>query len=69
VYGVSPGYEDLRWDGLEFSREAFARVTSVDPAVWREEFNLHGELFDRLRDRLPARLEAERRKFAERVAG
>jgi phosphoenolpyruvate carboxykinase (GTP) len=69
VFGLSPNYEDLRWDGLDFSREAFDRVSSVDPAAWRAEFKLHGELFDRLRDRLPARLEAERRKFAEKVAG
>jgi phosphoenolpyruvate carboxykinase (GTP) len=69
VYGLSPTYDDLHWDGLDFSRESFERVNSTDAAAWRAEFKLHGELFDRLRERLPPRLEAERRKFANRVAG
>jgi len=69
VYGVSPSYEDLRWDGLDFSRESYDRISSTDDAAWRAEFKLHGELFDRLRDRLPPQLEAQRRKFADKVAG
>jgi phosphoenolpyruvate carboxykinase (GTP) len=68
VFGLSPAYEDLSWDGLEFSRESFECVSSIDEAAWRAEFKLHGELFDRLRDRLPGRLEAQRRKFAADVA-
>jgi phosphoenolpyruvate carboxykinase (GTP) len=67
VFGVSPSFEDLRWEGLDFSREAFDRVSSMDAAAWRTEFDLHGELFDRLRDRLPSRLEAKRREFAASV--
>ena len=67
VFGVSPSFEDLCWEGLDFSREAFERVSSIDAAAWRTEFDLHGELFDRLRDRLPSRLEAQRREFAARV--
>jgi phosphoenolpyruvate carboxykinase (GTP) len=69
VFGFSPAYEDLHWGGLDFPREAYARVSSTDAAAWREEFAMHGEHFDRLRDRLPARLEAVRRRLAERVAG
>jgi phosphoenolpyruvate carboxykinase (GTP) len=69
VFGLSPAYEDLRWDGLDFPRESFERVASNDPNAWRAEFKLHGELFDRLRDRLPAQLETQRRKFASAVAG
>ena len=68
VFGVSPAYEDLCWDGLDFSRESFARVSSTDPVAWQAEFKLHGEWFDRLRDRLPDRLEAQRRAFASAVA-
>jgi phosphoenolpyruvate carboxykinase (GTP) len=69
VYGVSPSYDDLHWGGLDLSREAFARMTFTDAAEWRAEFDQHGELFDRLRDRLPGQLEAQRRRFASRVAG
>ncbi len=69
VYGVSPSYEDLHWDGLDISREMFARMTSTDPVEWKTEFEQHGELFDRLRDRLPAQLESQRRRFASQVSG
>jgi phosphoenolpyruvate carboxykinase (GTP) len=69
VYGISPSYEDLRWDGLELSREMFARMILTDGADWQAEFHQHGEWFDRLRDRLPPELEAQRRRFASRVTG
>jgi phosphoenolpyruvate carboxykinase (GTP) len=69
VFGLSPAYEDLTWDGLEFSQESFERVSSIDPDSWRAEFKLHSELFDRLRDRLPRQLETQRRRFASAVAG
>jgi phosphoenolpyruvate carboxykinase (GTP) len=69
VFGFSPAYEDLCWDGLDFSRESFERITSTDPAAWQTEFKLHGEWLDKLRDRLPGELEAQRRRFIAAVAG
>ena len=56
VFGVSPSYEDLTWDGLEFTREQFRTITAIDPAQWRQEFKLHDELFDKLKARLPKEL-------------
>ncbi|MBL8349864.1 MAG: phosphoenolpyruvate carboxykinase (GTP) [Burkholderiaceae bacterium] len=56
VFGVSPRYEDLNWTGLDFSREQYQAVISIDRAAWRAEMALHGELFDLLAARLPSQL-------------
>jgi phosphoenolpyruvate carboxykinase (GTP) len=68
VFGISPRYEDLRWDGLAFSPASYARITSIDVQAWREEIHSHSDLFDKLRDRLPAQLEATRQKLAQRIS-
>ncbi|WP_326534410.1 phosphoenolpyruvate carboxykinase (GTP) [Pseudorhodoferax sp.] len=58
VFGVSPRYEDLRWDGLAFTREQFASVIGIDTAAWQQELKLHAELFQQLAHHLPAALPA-----------
>ena len=63
VFGVSPDYADLSWDGLDFSREDFDRITSVDRSQWLEEFKLHSELFDKLAQRLPQALVETKQRF------
>ena len=45
AFGISPHYEDIDWSGLDFSREQFEQVISVDDAAWRDELALHDELF------------------------
>lgn len=55
-FGVSPRYEDITWDGLNFSNEQFQAITAIDNQAWRTELGLHAELFDKLRERLPAEL-------------
>ena len=67
VFGVSPRYEDMRWDGLALDRAAFVQVTAVDAGEWRKELASHRELFDRLRDRLPEALERTRLALAARL--
>ncbi len=67
LLGLTPRFEDLRWDGLAFDRSAYAKVTSVDREEWRRELALHRELFDRLGDRLPAPLEHTRQALAQRL--
>ena len=54
--GFMPRYEDLDWRGLDFSKEQFASVMSVDRDIWLKEIELHGELFTKLADRLPKEL-------------
>lgn len=51
--GLVPRYDDLDWRGLEFSREQYAEVMSVDPELWRSEVMSHEVLFNKLYDRLP----------------
>ena len=51
--GWMPRYEELDWAGLDFSREQFNDIMSVDREQWKQEILLHEELFIRLYDRLP----------------
>jgi len=69
VFGVSPRYEDLRWDGLAFSRDQFSSVMAIDRDAWRIELKLHAELFAQLAHRLPAELPATMNRIGERLAG
>jgi phosphoenolpyruvate carboxykinase (GTP) len=69
VFGFSPRYEDLRWDGMAFSREQFASVIGIDTAAWQQELALHGELFKTLEYHLPAELPAAQSRIAARLAG
>jgi len=69
VFGNSPRYEDLRWDGLDFSREQFEQVTSIDRAAWQQELVLHDALFKQLSYHLPQALAAAKDALAERLKG
>jgi hypothetical protein len=42
IFGVSPRYEELEWNGLAFSREQFATVIGIDRAAWQQEMTLQG---------------------------
>ncbi|MDH4050645.1 MAG: phosphoenolpyruvate carboxykinase (GTP) [Rubrivivax sp.] len=68
LFGISPQYQDLRWEGLPFSREQYQAVSSVDPEAWRREMKLHQELFQRLSYHLPAELDATRRRIEDKLA-
>ncbi|MDT8990236.1 phosphoenolpyruvate carboxykinase (GTP) [Curvibacter sp. APW13] len=62
-FGVAPAYSEINWNGLEFSAEQFATVTSLDKAAWSEEFKLHDELFTMLSYHLPQELVATKDKL------
>lgn len=51
--GWMPRYEDLRWNGLDFDRETFLDLMSVDTEAWKAEVLSHEMLFEKLYDRLP----------------
>lgn len=51
--GWMPRYQDINWDGLDFSEEDFTKVMQVDRELWKEEILSHQALFDKLYDRLP----------------
>jgi phosphoenolpyruvate carboxykinase (GTP) len=67
VFGVSPRYEDLEWTGLDFPREQYERISTVDADDWRKEIALHSELFSRLSARLPQALQETRNSLEERL--
>ena len=51
--GWMPHYEDIEWQGLDFSKEKFEELQAFDRDAWREEVLGHEELFLDLHDRLP----------------
>jgi len=68
LFGTSPRYDDLRWDGLAFSREQFASVIGIDRAAWEQEFKLHDALFDQLAYHLPQELADAKTRLESRLA-
>ncbi|MFT3818721.1 MAG: phosphoenolpyruvate carboxykinase (GTP) [Rubrivivax sp.] len=68
VFGVSPRYEDLHWDGLAFTREQFDTVIGIDKTAWQQELKLHAELFKQLEHGLPADLPAAMQRLEARLA-
>jgi phosphoenolpyruvate carboxykinase (GTP) len=56
LFGLTPSYEDINWNGSDFTAEQFAQITSVDKNAWIEELKLHSELFDKLAYHLPKEL-------------
>ena len=69
VFGISPRYEDLRWDGLAFSREQFASVTDMNAEDWKKELALHDEHFEKLAHHLPQELVATKARMEARILG
>ncbi|HQZ03839.1 MAG TPA: phosphoenolpyruvate carboxykinase (GTP), partial [Thauera sp.] len=67
VFGVSARYDDLHWDGLNFTREQFASVVGIDKAAWKQELVLHAELFKQLEFHLPSQLPATMARIEERL--
>jgi len=68
MFGISPTFSDLTWDGLEFTEEQFAKITSIDREAWEAEFKLHRELFDKLAHRLPSELKSTKTHLEKRLS-
>jgi phosphoenolpyruvate carboxykinase (GTP) len=51
--GLMPRYEDLAWEGMDFPRETFVDLMTIDTEAWKAEVLSHEMLFERLYDRLP----------------
>jgi phosphoenolpyruvate carboxykinase (GTP) len=51
--GRMPRYEDMDWNGLEFSKKEFEDAMNIDPKLWEKEVQLQEELFVSLQDKLP----------------
>jgi len=62
--GWQPAYEDLDWEGLEeVNRKQFDQLMRVDNDMWRKELDSHGELFEKLQERLPKEFILKRELF------
>jgi phosphoenolpyruvate carboxykinase (GTP) len=68
VMGVTPGYADLNWTGLNFTSAQYQQVVGVDTSAWTREVALHGELFEQLAYHLPAELSAMKTAIEQRLA-
>ncbi|MFZ9503498.1 MAG: phosphoenolpyruvate carboxykinase (GTP) [Cyclobacteriaceae bacterium] len=51
--GWMPHYEDLDWEGLDFTPQQFDAIMQVDREQWKRELLDHAELFERMYDKLP----------------
>ena len=65
--GLVPRYEDLTWEGLNFTREQYSRVMSTDGAAWTKELASHDKLFETIGDKLPDAIRVQRKKIGERI--
>jgi len=66
-FGYMPRYEDLNWNGLEFPKDKFRRITDINSVEGIEEAEDQSTLFESFADRLPAELEEERRNLIGRL--
>ncbi len=51
--GWMPRYEDINWEGLDFSKEDFHNLMTVDREPMKQELFGHEELFEKMYDKLP----------------
>ncbi|NML60633.1 phosphoenolpyruvate carboxykinase (GTP) [Massilia sp. RP-1-19] len=68
IFGTTPRYEDLNWNGIDFTREQFEQITSIDKDAWKEELKLHEELFHRLEQNVPQELVNAKAELEKRLS-
>jgi phosphoenolpyruvate carboxykinase (GTP) len=68
IFGTTPQFSDLKWDGLDFTQAQFDRITSIDKASWEAELKLHAELFEKLKYHLPKELVAAKEQLEKRLS-
>jgi phosphoenolpyruvate carboxykinase (GTP) len=66
--GTAPRFEDLTWDGMNFSASRFAQVMSIDGSTWNKELALHDELFQKVGTKLPEDLRERRRDLSKQLS-
>jgi phosphoenolpyruvate carboxykinase (GTP) len=65
--GWQPGYQDMEWEGLSFSKEQFEELQRVDGDAWHTEIAGHEALFQTLNDHPPKELILERDLLIRRI--
>lgn len=66
VLGLSPDYDDLNWEGLDFSQAEFNQLMALDNEQLLAECADQKSYFDRIGD-VPAALEQQRQQMVSRV--
>jgi phosphoenolpyruvate carboxykinase (GTP) len=66
AFGITPRYRDLDWKGLDFSRQQYEQVTSLDRDAWKTELGLHEQLFEQLAHHLPVEIRSTKARIASR---
>jgi len=66
-FGYMPHYQDLNWNGLDFPRDKFLKIMTIDREEAVAEVRDQQELFDRFGSHLPQELEQERQDLARRL--
>ncbi|MCI2810623.1 phosphoenolpyruvate carboxykinase (GTP) [Eoetvoesiella caeni] len=64
LFGITPRYQDITWDGLDFGADKFAQITAIDSTAWSKELGSRAEWFDKLKNRLPAELSSLQASFS-----
>ncbi len=68
LFGITPHFHDLNWDGIAFTQTQFDAITSINKDAWVAELALHDELFDKLEYHLPKELKATKARWMQRLA-
>ena len=66
--GYVPNYEDLSWEGLDFSMDNFATLMNIDAAEWTAECESQQRYFQQFGDKAPQKMEAQRERTLERIS-
>ena len=67
--GGMPRYQDLNWQGLDFTEDAFHGIMDLSREDGSNEAEAQKELFDSFADRLPAEMEAQRQALLSHMEG
>lgn len=65
--GYVPSYEDINWEGLEFSPDRFDTLMKIDADEWLAECENQKQLFDMFGEQSTQALELQRQKTMERI--
>ena len=66
-FGNMPRYQDLNWNGIDFSEDRFNSIMNIDRGEAVAEAKDQAELFARFGHHLPAELEKEREDLLRRL--
>jgi phosphoenolpyruvate carboxykinase (GTP) len=66
-FGLMPRYEDITWEGLDFSKDKYLNIMNINRDGALAEAAEIKQFFNTFGSRLPPELEAQRKKLEERA--